>query len=102
MSALELLGTLVGMVALSIALWLQMVSTRKVPAKYILGFAAIGILVILANMTGLGVEPPVAETIRAIALTLGLIGEIAAAYWIYRHESVEDASRRRAFMEFIR
>lgn len=81
------LGALVGVLGISIAIWLQMIARRRTPAKYTLAFFAFGSLFLALNTRVFQVPERPASTIAGVALLLTLVVEVYAAAWVYGHYS---------------
>lgn len=79
-STAQLIGLVSGGIAVSIAIYFQMISQRLCPVKYILAFFAVGAALMLINAGALGVSPLVSVTLETIVYLIILVSEIVAAY----------------------
>jgi len=80
---LTVLGAFVGLVGVCIAIWLQMVAKRRVPAKYVVVFYAFGSLFLLLNTAALGAGNEVAQVVAVFSLTVALLVEVGGAVFVY-------------------
>jgi len=97
---LTLLGAFVGVVGVSIAIWLQMVARRRCPARHVTAFFAFGSFMLLLNTAVFGVEGGVEPYVAGVALLSALVVEIAGAIHVYRTYSSERPEYR--IVEYLR
>lgn len=77
----QFIGLASGGIAVSIAVWFQMVSEKVCPVRYIFGFFILGSALILINAEGLGLlGRPGADFLEALVYIAILIGEIYVAH----------------------
>lgn len=87
--ALEALGALAGVLGVSIALYLQLVSGRRVKARFVLGFYLVGVVFLLMHLRPLSIGPTASAVGRAFGLTIVLAAELVAFYHVYRVSEVQ-------------
>lgn len=79
-SAAQFAGLISGGIAVSIAIYFQMISKRICPVKYILAFFGVGSALMLINAGALGVDPLISVAIETVVYILILVIEIVSAY----------------------
>ena len=89
----EVLGAFVGVVGVSIAVWLQLVSAKAAPARYVIGFYLFGATFLLTNAGALGVPPHPANILGLLGVLVALAVEVAAAVFVYRRYGNEETTR---------
>lgn len=97
----EVLGAFVGVVGVSIAVWLQLISAKQAPARHVLGFFAFGAVFLLTNVAAVGVPTDPANLLGLFGVLVALVGECAAGIHVYRRYSDEDTTRE-AVESFLR
>lgn len=88
--SLEALGALTGVLGVSIALYLQLISNRQVKPRYVVGFYLLGTGLLLLHLRPLPAFGPTASAVgRLLGLTIILAGELAAFHHVYRVSDVQ-------------
>lgn len=82
-----LLGALVGVVGVSIAIWLQLIARRRCPWYWVAGFFTFGSFMLLLNSGVFGLGSPTTTALAAFTLVAALAAELAGAAYVYRHYS---------------
>ncbi|QPL12252.1 putative membrane protein [Halorubrum phage Hardycor1] len=83
----SILGAFVGVVGISIALWLQMVAPRKCHPRHVLAFFGFGSIFLLTNADAIALTGPIVPASAALGLLVALVFEVAGAWYIYRNFS---------------
>lgn len=84
---LTILGALVGVVGVSIAVWLQLIARRRCPWYWVAGFFAFGSFMLLLNSGVFGLAALTTTALASFALLAALVAELAGAFYVYRHYS---------------
>jgi hypothetical protein len=88
----ETLGALVGVVGISIAIWLQLISRKRTPPRYVAMFFVFGSVFLLMNTGALDAPARPANLLGLLGVLLALIFECGAAVHVWRRYSVEGDS----------
>jgi drug/metabolite transporter (DMT)-like permease len=86
----EVLGAFVGVVGVSIAVWLQMVSAKRTPARYVAGFFVFGSIFLLTNSGAVGVPTEPANLLGLLGVLAALVAECGAAVFVHRRFGTDD------------
>jgi len=86
------LGALTGVVGVSIAIWLQLISPKKCPARYVLVFFVFGSVFLLMNAGAIGVPGRPATLLGLIGAIVALVAEVVGAVYVYRRYGIEDTT----------
>lgn len=79
----KVFGALTGFTALTIAIYFQMIAKRRAPHKYIVTFAAVGIILIVVNSEAVGVNRNMSMYFEFFLYLSIFVMELAGAYKIY-------------------
>jgi bacteriorhodopsin len=97
----ETLGALVGVVGISIAVWLQLVSRKRTPARYVFAFFAFGAVFLLTNAGALNAPARPASLFGLLGVLVALVFECGAAVFVWRRYSVEGDSPAEVVRDLI-
>lgn len=83
------LGAFVGVVAICISIWLQMIAPRKCPPRYVLAYLLFGSFLLLINLDAFTVDNTSATVVGVLAFLTALVIEVVMGVLVYRRKSVE-------------
>lgn len=86
-TTLTAFGAFVGVVGISIAIWLQMIARRRTPASAVGAFFLFGSFMLLLNSGAFGVGANVEVALTVAGLSAALVVELAAGVWVYLKHS---------------
>lgn len=87
---LDLLGAVGGALGLCIAIYLQLVTRRKVPVRYVLAFFVVGSLLLSLHAEAFpSLEPALVLSLRAVAIVGAILLELGGAWYVWKHAEVE-------------
>jgi len=75
----EAVGLMAGFIAISAAIYLQMIMVNPCPAKYVLSFFLFGLIMMVANSSLIISDGVVIMTLQILTYTLVIIGELYVA-----------------------
>ena len=84
---ITILGAFVGVVGISIAIWLQMIAPRRCRPRHVLAFFGFGSIFLLTNADAVGVEGPIIPLSAVLGLLIALAFEVLGAVYVYRNFS---------------
>lgn len=87
---LSALGAVGGGLGVAIAVYLQFVTERRVPPRYVLGYFLFGAILLLGHAGALpGFTAPRIALAAWLAVALSILGQLAGFVWLMRTHLVE-------------
>lgn len=87
---LELIGALIGAIGVSISIYLQLITRKHCPKKYVIIFLVFGITMIMIHSNPFLASTNNMITIRIIGYTILAVMEIGAAYMVWKRLHLEN------------
>lgn len=81
-------GSVAGVTAISIAIYLQLIAPRQCDWRYVAGFFVLGASVLLGNIQIFGASESITMSLMTIGYAVLTVFELSAAYWVYQRSNI--------------
>lgn len=96
----EWFGTVSGLIGICIAIYLQMLTQKRINPSYVFGFYLLGCILILMNTGAYLTGNNTIQWLRLIGVSMLTLGELWAGFWVFKHSDIPNP-RKSLFRTFI-
>lgn len=86
---LQFMGAFAGFLAVTIAVYMQTLTSRTCKLRYVTGFFVLGAALLLIHFGAFGVQATVSVWISFFGYVVLIVGELYAGWWVIQHSHVE-------------